>query len=94
MIRALLVLMLFALAACPSAPPPKPDTLPAGSPEPVTERPRRVYIGDVRAKVFHRDGCPEIEKIDLSKQRLLENPGEAVDEGYRPCKVCEPFKGW
>ncbi len=94
MIRALFVLMLFVFVGCKGAPPPEPDTLPAGSPEPVTERPRRAYIGDVPNKVFHRDGCPDLKNVDLSKQRLLENPGEAADAGYRPCKTCEPFKGW
>ncbi len=92
--RALFVLMFVVLVACSSPPPPVPEPMPEGTTSPPVDRPRRSYIGNVTSKVFHREGCPECENIDMSEQRLLEDPGEAVDDGYRPCKVCTPFKGW
>ncbi len=92
--RAFFVLLFIVLVGCAPAPGPEPDVLPEGSPEPVVEAPRRSYIGDIGSKVFHREGCPEIEKVELSKQRLLETAGEAANDGFAPCKVCEPYKGW
>jgi hypothetical protein len=96
MIRVVAVVMIFAFVACSSGPEPalEPEPLPPGATEPAPPPPRRVYIGDTATKRFHREGCPEIESLDLSHQRLFEDPGEALDRGYSPCKVCDPFRGW
>ena len=89
----LVLVSTLALSACsgprlPDPAPPVDDTAPA--PAPV----RRLYVGDLATHVFHRDACPEVEKIDLTDRKLLENPGEAADEGFAPCKTCHPFRGW
>jgi hypothetical protein len=89
----LLVLVALIAGACSSTPPapaPEPE---AGTTDPAPP-PRRAYIGDVSTHVFHREGCPELEQVDLSNQRLLESPGEALDRGFAPCKTCDPLHGW
>ncbi len=94
MIRSFCLVLILMLVGCSSTPAPEPDPLPVGSTEPAPPPPRRVYIGDVSTKVFHREGCPECESIDLSNQRLFETPGEALDGDYSRCPVCEPLRGW
>jgi hypothetical protein len=94
MLRILFLTVLIALvASCSSVPPPPPPP-PPGSTEPAPPPPRRVFIGDVRTKQFHREGCPELEGVDISYQRLLEDPGEAADKHFEPCRRCRPFEGW
>ncbi len=94
MLRVLItVVLLAAVAACSSVPPPPPPP-PRGTTEPAPPPPRRAFIGDIRTKEFHREGCPDLENVDISYQRLLEDPGEAADEKFAPCKRCRPYEGW
>ena len=71
MSRGLILVLVLALAACSSTELPEPAPPPGDlddSPPPA----RRKYIGDLTNMIFHRDGCPEIEKLDLSRQRCIE----------------------
>jgi hypothetical protein len=92
-IPTLVLVFVLALAACSSTSLPDPVPPPADD-DPAPAAVRRLYIGDLSSKVFHRDGCPELEHLDLSKRKLLEHPGDAADEGFAPCKVCQPYRGW
>ncbi|MCG8341853.1 MAG: Ada metal-binding domain-containing protein [Chlorobiales bacterium] len=47
-----------------------------------------VYHGNTKSKVFHRPGC---RYYNCSKcTAKFSGRQRAVEEGYRPCKVCKP----
>ncbi|ACX52448.1 nuclease (SNase domain protein) [Ammonifex degensii KC4] len=48
------------------------------------------YIGNARSKVFHRPDCEWAQKISPRNRVEFRNKEEALEAGYRPCKVCNP----
>ncbi|WP_240610870.1 thermonuclease family protein [Ammonifex thiophilus] len=48
------------------------------------------YIGNARSKVFHRPDCEWAQKIAPHNRVEFGSREEALEAGYRPCKVCNP----
>ena len=47
-----------------------------------------VYHGNVKSKVFHRPGCRYYDCKNCAA--TFASRDEALNAGYRPCKVCNP----
>lgn len=45
-----------------------------------------------RIKKFHRIECPHAERIANRNKVSFKSIDEALDEGYRPCRVCNPLE--
>ncbi|HOC94201.1 MAG TPA: MBL fold metallo-hydrolase [bacterium] len=46
------------------------------------------YIGNVNSKIFHRPSCGS---LPAEKNRIyFKSRNEAISQGYRPCKKCNP----
>lgn len=43
-------------------------------------------------KKFHRIGCPFAEKIKEKNKISFKSIDEALDDGYRPCRKCNPLE--
>lgn len=48
------------------------------------------YIGNARSKVFHLSTCERAQKIAPQNRVQFGNREEALNAGYRPCRVCRP----
>lgn len=48
------------------------------------------YIGNQNSKVFHVPSCTSVKRMKESNQVILENKEDALAQGYRPCKICQP----
>lgn len=48
------------------------------------------YIGNKNSHVFHVSSCASVKRMKESNQVILENKEDALSQGYRPCKVCQP----
>jgi len=47
-----------------------------------------LYHGNVKSRIFHRQGCRYYECKDCTA--VFRSRVEAIEAGYRPCKVCKP----
>lgn len=50
---------------------------------------RPVYIGNNQSGKYHRDDC-EFAGMMRRGRRFLINQEVATDEGFTPCKACQP----
>ncbi len=50
-------------------------------------------IGDRKAKIYHAEGCPEIDKIEKPYLQVFDSEPEAEAHGYYPCRQCLPPLG-
>jgi hypothetical protein len=48
------------------------------------------YLGNKRMTVYHRVDCKWAEKISSVNRIAFNSKEEALEEGYSPCKVCQP----
>ena len=48
------------------------------------------YIGNIRARKFHRSDCRWAEKIAPANKVVFSSSKEATDQGYTPCNLCKP----
>ncbi|MDR3062542.1 MAG: hypothetical protein LBU40_00195 [Methanobrevibacter sp.] len=48
------------------------------------------YIGNSKSMIFHLPGCEWAKKIGSWNLVKFSNRKEAINEGYDPCKVCNP----
>lgn len=48
------------------------------------------YIGNYNTHKFHHDGCRYVSKMNEGNKVYFETRGEAIDQGYVPCKICRP----
>lgn len=48
------------------------------------------FVGSKNTKVFHTLECGLGKKIKPENKKEFETRDEAMEEGYRPCKVCKP----
>lgn len=75
------------------SPPKENDTTPQTSSQTPSERPSQAegnYIAAKSSKVYHRDSCYHVKRMDKSKTVTFKTPQEAEASGRRPCKVCKP----
>lgn len=48
------------------------------------------YIGNTRSGIFHYDSCQYVYRMNDSNKVYFDSREDAVDAGYRPCRVCRP----
>ena len=48
------------------------------------------YIGNLNSSIVHRSNCSSVSKMSPSNMVEFDSLGEALDEGYAPCKRCKP----
>lgn len=48
------------------------------------------YVGNKNSKVYHIDTCESAETMSDKNKVHFENQDDAVSEGYKPCKSCNP----
>ncbi len=49
-----------------------------------------IYIGNKRSYKFHRQECRCVKQMSSSNRVFFKSRQEAVNQGYVPCKVCNP----
>lgn len=53
-----------------------------------TQAPKITYVGNVNSKKFHLPTCSSLP--DEINRTYFDNRQEAIDNGYEPCKKCDP----
>ncbi|WP_295722152.1 thermonuclease family protein [uncultured Methanobrevibacter sp.] len=48
------------------------------------------YIGNANTMKFHLSTCPMVNKMSENSKVSFSSRQSAIDEGYTPCKVCNP----
>ena len=48
------------------------------------------YIGNKNTKKFHESDCHWVQKIKQENILYLKDRDQAINNGYIPCKVCQP----
>jgi hypothetical protein len=49
-----------------------------------------MYPANAHTMIFHKENCKYVEKISDKNYEVFFDRKEAVQAGYRPCKVCNP----
>jgi len=48
------------------------------------------YWGNSNQKIFHKQSCHLVEMIKQENRKILFSDIEALDAGYRECRICKP----
>ena len=48
------------------------------------------FIGNTNSEKFHEPSCRWAQKISSSNKITFSSRNEAINQGYQPCKVCNP----
>lgn len=48
------------------------------------------YIGNANSRKFHRPDCSAVSRMNPDNEVNLGGRDEAIEEGYVPCKKCNP----
>ncbi|UCG15525.1 MAG: hypothetical protein JSV19_09550 [Phycisphaerales bacterium] len=48
------------------------------------------FVGSNNSKVFHHPECPHAQRISSANRVRFRTSREALDQGRRPCKTCNP----
>ena len=48
------------------------------------------YIGNSNSGIFHYSWCRYVGRMSENHKVFFDSREEAIDAGYRPCKVCRP----
>lgn len=48
------------------------------------------YIGNSNSYKFHRADCEAVSKMSEKNKVILKSRDEAINSGYKPCKICNP----
>lgn len=48
------------------------------------------YIGNVNTKKFHLPDCSSAKNMKESNKVSIKNRADAINQGYEPCKICNP----
>ncbi|HOB39344.1 MAG TPA: MBL fold metallo-hydrolase [Methanomassiliicoccaceae archaeon] len=67
----------------------KKAAVPAPLPEPASGAGQK-YYGSKNSDVFHYPWCKHVASIKPANLGVFASRQEAIDKGYRPCKVCKP----
>lgn len=49
-----------------------------------------VFVGSVNSDVYHRQSCIHAQNIDYDNRIVFLSEEEAINAGYRACKICKP----
>lgn len=48
------------------------------------------YVGNLDDHLFHEPNCREAKKLTAGNRIYFDTRDEAIDAGYRACKICRP----
>jgi hypothetical protein len=48
------------------------------------------YVGNAHTHKFHYEWCRYVDRMNDSNKIYFEDREDAIDQGYVPCKVCQP----
>ncbi len=48
------------------------------------------YIGNSNSGIFHYSDCRWVSRMSNNHKVYFDSRDEAINAGYRPCKVCRP----
>ena len=48
------------------------------------------YVGNARTHKFHYEWCRYVGRMNESNKVYFEDRDDSIDQGYVPCKVCQP----
>lgn len=65
----------------------KPDTI---TPQPPSNNSSINYIGNKNTHIFHYATCSSVQEMNPSNEIMFNSREEAISQGYRPCKKCDP----
>lgn len=72
----------------PVAPAPAPE--PGKPAEETVVKDERVYIGNIKSKIFHYDSCSSVKKMNPENKVKITGRDTAIGKGYDPCGNCHP----
>ena len=73
-----------------SAPASTATPAPALNPSPAPSAAIGAFVGSVNSNVYHYPSCTYARRIKPDNLITFSSAKDAVNEGYRPCKVCKP----
>ena len=47
-------------------------------------------VGNINSLIFHRTTCPTVKRMNESNKKYFASRIDALNQGYSPCKVCNP----
>lgn len=48
------------------------------------------YVGNINSKIFHYSDCTSANRMKPANKIIFNSRDEAIQQGYRPCKKCNP----
>ena len=48
------------------------------------------YCANIKSKVFHKADCSSVKKMQEESKFYLSDRNQLIEDGYTPCKQCEP----
>lgn len=69
---------------------PPETTAPTETVAPVVPPATGQYVGSIQSDVFHNPNCRYVKKILPENMIWFASRDDAIAQGYRPCKVCNP----
>ena len=62
----------------------------AGCGSPIVKQDAANYVGSIKSDKYHYPDCRWAESIKLENEIWFSSTGEAEEQGYVPCKTCQP----
>jgi methylphosphotriester-DNA--protein-cysteine methyltransferase len=47
-------------------------------------------VGSTQSTIYHYETCPSAKNIKAKYKIEFKTPEDAINMGYRPCKICKP----
>lgn len=79
----IVLFMLFAVASCQQADAQKAQTK-------TSKQSNVSYVGSAKSDKYHRLSCEWADRINDENRIEFNSVADAKEQGYKPCKVCEP----
>lgn len=54
------------------------------------ENTKTKYCANINSKIFHKSSCSSVSKMKEENKAFFLNRDLLIDEGYTPCKMCNP----
>lgn len=48
------------------------------------------YVGNSNSGIFHYSDCRYVYRMSPNHKVYYDSRSEAINDGYRPCKICQP----